>query len=215
MLGRALENVTHKDLNALYQQQILLPLHMQTIGIIVPTSLQANYARGHDIEGQAVNATPLSLLPADDAMKASSADMQRFLSTAIGLPGTPERILYPMRLTQSVFVELPNALMQGLGWQVHPLDKNYVQGLLDANANGLGPINVLEMYKKPIYSGDMLIDKTGTTNGFRSYIAVIPNKKSGIVILANKNVPGNAIVRAGRQILFILNHIDAGTADKV
>ena len=39
------------------------------------------------------------------------------------------------------------------------------------------------MYKRPIYSGEMLIDKTGMTDGFRSYIAVIPNKKTGIVIL--------------------------------
>lgn len=208
VLGKAMESATNKNLNTLYIQRILQPLHMQPIGMIVPPALKANYAQGYDKEGQPIPPMPLSVLPAGGHMKASSADMQHFLSAAIGLPGTPESILYPMRLTQSVFVELPNTVMQGLGWTVHPLDKKYINGLLAATTTmDLGPMKVLEMYKKPIYSGDMLIDKTGMTDGFRTYIAVIPNKKTGIVILANKRMEGPEIAQVGRQILFHLNHI--------
>lgn len=212
LLGMAVESATHQPLNTLYKQRILLPLHMQPIGISVPKTLQANLAQGYDSDGKAVAPMAMSLLPAGGQVKASASDMQHFLSAAIGLPGTPERILYPMRLTQSVYVELPNTLMQGLGWVIHPLEKNYINSLLTAtNAMDLGPIDVVDMYKKPIYSGNMLIDKTGMTDGFRSYIAVIPNKKTGIVILANKRVYSPAIVQAARQILFTLNHISAET----
>ena len=112
VLGMAMERATHKNLNTLYIQRILQPLHMQPIGMVVPPALKANYAQGHDKEGQPISPMPLSVLPAGGQMKASSADMQRFLSAAIGLPGTPEGILYPMRLTQSVFLELPNTLMK-------------------------------------------------------------------------------------------------------
>ena len=212
LLGMAMESATHQTLNNLYKQRILAPLRMQPIGMSVPKTLQANYALGYDSDGKEAPPIAMSILPAGGQVKASASDMQHFLSAAIGLPGTPERILYPMRLTQSVYVELPNAMMQGLGWVIHPLDKNYINGLLTAaNAMDLGPIDVVDMYKKPIYSGNMLIDKTGMTDGFRSYIAVIPNKKTGIVILANKRIYSPAIVQAARQILFTLNHISAET----
>ena len=108
-------------------------------------------------------------------------------------------------MTQAVYVELPNK-MQGLGWEVHPLDKQYIRGLLN-DEDKLEPRDVLEVYKKPIYSGEMLINKTGGTDGFRTYIAVIPDKKTGIVILVNKFIPGGVIARTGREILFKLNNI--------
>ena len=82
-----------------------------------------------------------------------------------------------------------------------------IKDLLSGNAN-LDPLDVTEVYPKARYSGDMLIDKTGGTGGFRSYMAVIPNRKTGIVILTNKFVPGAPIVHLGREILFKLNQIE-------
>jgi beta-lactamase class C len=208
VLGFALENVTHKPLDELVRQQLLIPLGMQPIACTVPPALQKNYAAGFDKDGNAVPPMPLGLFAAAGHYKASATDMQHFLSAAIGLPGTPERILYPMRMTQAVYVELPTK-MQGLGWDIHPLDPEYIHPLLSDDEKLLDPKEIVEIYKKPIYSGDMLIDKTGGTDGFRTYIAVIPNKQSGIVILTNKFVPGGAIARTGRDILFKLNHIHA------
>jgi beta-lactamase class C len=205
VLGFALENVTHKNINDLMRQQLLIPLGMQPIASVVSPALRAHYAAGYDAEGNSVPPMPLGSFVAAGHYKASAGDMQRFLSAAIGLPGTPERILYPMRMTQAVYVELPNK-MQGLGWEVHPLDKQYISALLKTE-DKLESRDVLEVYKKPIYSGEMLIDKTGGTDGFRSYIAVIPDKKTGIVILVNKFIPGGGIARAGREILFKLNNI--------
>ena len=204
LLGIALEKATHKQLNSLYQQHLLAPLKMQPIGTVVPPALRSHCAVGYDKDGNTAGPLSAKILPAAGAVKASAEDMLHFLSAAIGLPGTPESILYPMRMTQSVYVEMPT-MMQGLGWQVHPMEKNDIEDLLAAKDVSLNPITVTEVYKKPLYSGDMLIDKTGQTNGFRAYIAVIPNKKTGIVILANKCIPGGAIVRTARDILFKLN----------
>ncbi len=200
ILGYALENATHKSFDELYRRHILNPLAMYPIGLTVPNAYRKFYAQGYDYAGKPVDPLPHGMLASAIAIKASSIDMQHFLSAAIGLPGTPERVFYPMRLTQTAFVKLPDR-MQGLGWQIQTITAWNKSSLLNP-VQAAPSMEVEEIYDRPVYNGDTLIDKTGSTNGFRAYIAVLPNRKSGIVILANKAIPESVIVRAGRSILF-------------
>lgn len=206
ILGQAIENVSQKDIDQLYTKQILSPLGMQPIGTTVPKKLRAFYAQGYGREGEPVSANVANVFPSAGNVKASANDMQRFLSAAIGLPGTPGKIFYPMRMTQTAYVKLPNHL-QGLGWQIHTVTRENVEELLNVDVMEsvrLGAIKVNELIDKPTFDGNALIDKTGATAGFRSYIALIPNKKSGIVILTNRTSMDKEIVGTGREILFKL-----------
>jgi beta-lactamase class C len=203
LLGNAIEVSTEKDLDKLYHRHILNPLRM-IIGMEIPKKLTKYYAQGYNQNGNPVPHVAPGLFPAAYNFKASAEDMQRFLSAAIGLPGTPPRLFYPIRMTQSVYVKLAD-VSQGLGWQIHPLSDGYVSDLLNVpETQDFGPLDVQEIYARPLFNGDALIDKTGATGGFRAYIAVLPNKKSGIVILANKNVSNGAIVATARKLLFKL-----------
>lgn len=201
VLGYILETLNEHTYEELYLNRILTPLGMHPV-MLNAKDIQQHLAQGYDSRGKPVKPSSLGLFPAAYGVKASAEDMQNFLSAAIGLPGTTERIFYPMRLTQTAFVALPNRL-QGLGWQIHRLNSHTLYSLLRANdVTQLGPLEVIDILNKPTFDGDALIDKTGATSGFRAYIAVIPNKKSGLVILTNKYIPDSEVVKMGRELLF-------------
>lgn len=208
MLGYTLETVLHKSFDQLYRSKILSPLKMEPIALTVPKRLKPDCAQGYDKEGNPVQPMQLGLFPAAGGIKASASDMQHFLSAAIGLPGTPERILYPMRMTQAIYVKLDDK-MQGLGWQIHSLNADNLAHLLNESEEmNFGPLPVAEVLEKPLYDGNALMDKTGSTNGFRAYIAVIPNKQSGIVLLTNKYISNRVLVNTARELLFKLSKIE-------
>jgi beta-lactamase class C len=203
LLGESVVKIAHTPLDQLFQKNLLMkPLKMNSSGITISAKDKKYIAQGYNAEGQPVPLMEKGTFPAAYAMKVSAADMQKFLAAAIGLPGTPERIFYQMRMSQSEYVKLPDR-KQGLGWEIHSIKPNRLPILLNESEKmNLGPMPVQEMYDRAKFNGNTLIDKTGTADGFSTYVALIPDKQSGVAILTNKVVSHGAIVNLGRKILF-------------
>lgn len=204
LLGFALETAKHQSMDQMYRGEILGPLRMQKIGLQIPTELKINYAQGFSSAGKAVpQELSSNLFPGAYSMKASGNDMLQFLKAALGLPGTPSKINKAMRLTETSYFKVHN-MLQGLAWEIHPISSENMPSLLNPPTEmPLGPLpaKALDQIDQQ-FNPNALIDKTGATKGFRSYIALIPGQKSGIVILTNRYVSNGEIVKTGRAILF-------------
>jgi beta-lactamase class C len=48
---------------------------------------------------------------------------------------------------------------------------------------------------------NVILDKTGSTNGFGGYVALLPGERLGMVVLANRNYPNEARVEAAYSLI--------------
>jgi beta-lactamase class C len=99
-------------------------------------------------------------------------------------------------------------MIQGLAWEMftYPTD---LERLLAGNSVQVSfKPNEVTRFDPPLPPRkDVLINKTGSTNGFGAYVAFVPAKGIGVVVLANRNYPIPARVRAAHQILTALDGV--------
>ena len=93
-------------------------------------------------------------------------------------------------------------MVQGLGWEQYSYPVTLERLLAGNSTTMLMESNAAKPLAAPqAPSGPTLYNKTGSTNGFSSYIAFVPAKKIGVVMLANRNYPNPARIKAGHAIL--------------
>ncbi|MGF6489205.1 CubicO group peptidase (beta-lactamase class C family) [Pseudomonas frederiksbergensis] len=97
-------------------------------------------------------------------------------------------------------------MTQGLGWERY----NYpatLDTLLAGNSSQMAfEAHEVQPLNPPQPQHDhVLINKTGSTGGFGAYVAFVPVKDIGIVILANKNYPNPERIKIAHKILSALD----------
>src|SRR5690606_21656789 len=97
-------------------------------------------------------------------------------------------------------------MTQDLIWEQYPYPVA-LQALLDGNSATLtyDAVPVLGIAPPQPARADAWINKTGSTNGFGAYIAFVPQRRLGVVLLANRNFPVEARVRAAYEIITALD----------
>jgi beta-lactamase class C len=183
-------------------ESVLFPqLGLQHTYVRVPASAQASYAWGYNKANKAIRVNPDVFEPEAYGIKSSAADMLHFVRENI----EPSQLAEPMRraveATHVGYFEV-GAMVQGLGWEQYPYPVT-LERLLDGNSQsmlmGTNPAKRLSPSRPP--SGPTLFNKTGSTAGFASYVLFVPEKKIGIVMLANKSFPIPTRIKAAHAIL--------------
>lgn len=188
LLGQLLAKQAHLPLTTLMQQNILSPLHMHASGLDLNGAQLRYMAQGYTAQGRPADYLPSGLLGGAWAMRASIKDMGIYLKAAAGDASTPAPLRRAMRLAQTPYYDLTSEGMQfGLGWVITPFNRaNQFQRLIRRPEHyHFIPYRGRKILH-PRFNPYALIGKTGATDGFRAYMAVIPARQVGIVVLTNR-----------------------------
>ncbi|MNY38229.1 Beta-lactamase [compost metagenome] len=97
-------------------------------------------------------------------------------------------------------------MTQGLGWELYHYPVTLDQLLAGNSTQMAMEAHKVQWLKPPQPQSDaVLVNKTGSTGGFGAYVAYVPSKDIGIVILANKNYPNAERVKVAHTVLGALS----------
>ncbi len=189
------------DFASLVESKIFPSLGLSHSYIHVPAAAMADYAWGYSKDDKPVRVGPGVFDVEAYGVKTNTADMIHYVEDNI----RPDNLAPPMRRAVEgthVGYFRTGDMVQGLGWEQYAypvtLDR-LLAGNSDAMINKPQPATALT---PPLpASRPALFNKTGSTNGFGSYAIFVPEKRIGLVMLANKNFPIAARVAAAYAVL--------------
>ena len=178
----------------LLQQRLLAPLGMTSTAMPVPRpnargqiapGLRQRAVQGYAVDGQPVgepgNEQGTFNWPGTGQMYSSARDLAVFLAANLGALPDNRPLQDAMALAQQGVFTVNPRFNQALGWQV-------------------------------VRNDDLtIVDKNGGLNNTSTYIGMIPQKRLGIVILANRGK--EPATRIGRQIMLALARSNVAASD--
>jgi beta-lactamase class C len=193
-----------QDFTSLMEQRVFPALGMKNSYIDVPAAKMANYAQGYTKDDAPVRVTPGVLSAEAYGIKSTAADMLRFVAANMDLIKLDGKFQRAITATHTGYFKA-GVLTQDLIWEQYPYPvklKTLQEGNGSAMVYNATPAVEIKPPQPP--QPDVWINKTGSTNGFGTYVAFVPEKHIGIVILANKNFPTEDRVNIAYQILTAL-----------
>jgi beta-lactamase class C len=180
-------------------QDLFHNLGLQRTYIDVPAAEMKSYAWGYSRDDRPIRVSRALLADEAYGVKSNAVDMIRFLEVNMGIGSVPEKVAQALRATHRGYFR-SGELIQDLIWEQYPypvaLDKLVAGNTMNQKVH---PATAIDPPMAP--QKDMIINKTGSTLGFGAYVAFIPGRKVGIVMLANKGYPNEARVKAAHQVL--------------
>ncbi|PLP97669.1 class C beta-lactamase [Cupriavidus pauculus] len=188
-------------------RQLLPKLGLAHSWVQVPRAQMVHYAWGYK-DDKPVRASAGVFDGQAYGIKTTAADMIRYVELNIdGRTLSDPALRQALATTHTGYFRV-GGMTQGLGWERYnwPVTLDALQAGNDAGM--VRDAQAVQRIDPPQPApADVLINKTGSTNGFGAYVAFVPGRQIGVVMLANRNLPIPARVQAAYAILQAL---DAG-----
>jgi beta-lactamase class C len=201
LLGLIAAKSMHQDFTALMEERLFPALGMTSTYINVPKAKMANYAQGYTQEDAPIRMANAVLSSEAYGVKSTATDIIRFMAANMNSVRLNAKLQRAITGTHTGYFKVGD-MTQDLIWEQYsyPVDlKTLLTGNSAAVIFDATPVTPITPPQEP--REDVLINKTGTTNGFGAYVAFVPEKQMGIVILANKNYPIDERVTIAHRIM--------------
>ncbi|MBB6287097.1 MULTISPECIES: class C beta-lactamase [unclassified Pseudomonas] len=183
-------------------EKTLLPaLGLKQTFIKVPQSQMSLYAQGYGKDGKPVRVGPGAMDSEAYGIKTSAADLLKYVEVNMHPANLDKTLQQAITVTHTGYYSV-DGMIQGLGWEMYPYPIQ-LDALIAGNSTPMAmePHTVDWLTPPQAPHADTLVNKTGSTNGFGAYVAYVPSKGLGVVILANKNYPNAERVKVAHAIL--------------
>ena len=198
-LGLIVAKSMHEDFAALMDRRLFPALGLENTYVDVPPAKMADYAEGYRTNGNPVRMTPGELWTEAYGVRTTAPDLTRFLQIQMGTIEVDPLMARAVAATHTGYFQA-GPMTQDLIWEQYPWPVT-LSALMDGTdmIENVVPVRRLDPPLPP--QPDVWLNKTGSTNGFAAYVAFVPSKKMGIVLLANKSYPLDERVKAAFDIL--------------
>lgn len=201
LFGDLAARAQHQPFATLLGHNVLEPMGLHSTYLEVPDDARSLYAQGYDASDKPVRVNPGPYAQQAYGIKTSASDLLRYVRLNMLPEGLPAPLARATLITRSGYAQV-GEMTQGLGWEryAYPVAlRTLIAGNGPQMIRGPQPAQRLQPPAAPLAGA--WYNKTGSTNGFGAYAAFVPSEGLAIVLLANRNYPNEARVRASYEIL--------------
>ena len=201
LLGRVAATSLNEGFAVLMESKLYPVLGLKNTYLNVPAFRLDDYAQGYTTKDAPIRMAPGVLAAETYGVRTTASDLLRFVEANMGMVALDEKWQRAITNTHTGYYQV-GGMTQDLIWEQYPYPVE-LKTLLAGNSDDLilkpNPTVKLDPPSPPREA--VLINKTGSTNGFSTYVTFVPARKLGVVLLANKRYPIEARVVCAYQIL--------------
>lgn len=201
LLGIVAAKAAESSYAAAAEKRLFHPLGMNRTYADVPKRRWIDYAQGYTSSDLPTRMRAGLLASPSDGVKSRATDLARFLQANMEMLEIDEMVQRAITNTHTSYFKAGD-VTQGLVWEQYPYPVT-LERLLAGNSASMMIGSVPATRLKPPFPPrrTVLINKVGSTEGFSAYVAYVPSKEIGVVLLANKSFPIAERVQAGYRII--------------
>ncbi len=159
LLEIILERATGTPFDKLMEQFIIKPLGLKNTFVFFKERKKDVITQGYDRAGREVEPWSFASFGASEGVKASAADLMKFMKVNIGLIDHPYTETFAQNHKKEVDTNFNESIKTGRGWQIIDQRKRYD-----------------------------IITHNGKTNGHNVFMAFIKETGTGVIVLSNSNI---------------------------